>query len=116
MHLLLICALDVWSLDQGSGAPTLERTLRAYGEAGHHIDAVLPDIGANHFYRGRNLDIEQAETRPSIPNITFHTFHMPSLRDLAPFKHGLPSPVEKVDQKVRFAAAFPWLAAKRAEG
>ena len=53
MRILLICALDVWSLDQGKGAPTLERTLRAYGEAGHHVDAVLPDIGANHFYDGR---------------------------------------------------------------
>jgi glycosyltransferase involved in cell wall biosynthesis len=118
MHLLLICALDVWSLDSGAGAPTLERTLRAYGEAGHRVDAVLPDIGANHFYRGRNARDEAPEARPSIPNVTFHTFHMPSLRDvpLPMLRDGLPPAIEKIDQKLRFAAAFPWLAAKRAEG
>ena len=49
MRILLICALDVWSLDAGKGAPTLERTLRAYSDAGHTIDAVVPDSGANHF-------------------------------------------------------------------
>ena len=111
--MLLICALDVWSLDQGKGAPTLERTLRAYGEAGHHVDAVLPDIGANHFYRGRSARGEAPETRPDIPNVTFHTFHMPSLRDLP--LPSLPDAVGKIDQKVRFAVAFPWLAAKHAE-
>ncbi len=113
MRLLLICALDVWSLDQGKGAPTLERTLRAYGEAGHAIDAVIPDIGANHFYRGRDQQEEAPETRPQIPNVRFHSFHMPSLRDL-PLPR-LPHAVEKVDQKLRFALAFPWLAARRAE-
>ena len=117
MRILLICALDVWSLDQGKGAPTLERTLRAYGEAGHHVDAVLPDIGANHFYADSNGGTPAAESRPSIPNVEFHTFHMPSLRDirLPGFPRALPSAVEKVDQKVRFAAAFPWLAAREAE-
>ena len=82
MRILLICALDVWSLDQGKGAPTLERTLRAYGEAGHQVDAVLPDIGANHFYRSRGAGGEAPESRPRIPNVRFHTFHMPSVRDL----------------------------------
>jgi glycosyltransferase involved in cell wall biosynthesis len=112
MRILLICALDVWSLDQGKGAPTLERTLRAYGDAGHHVDAVLPDIGANHFYRGRGRD-EAPESRPQIPNVEFHTFHMPSLRDLP--LPSLPNAAGKVDQKLRFALAFPWLAAKKAE-
>lgn len=113
MKILLICALDVWSLDRGKGAPTLERTLRAYGEAGHQIDAVVPDIGANHFYRGRGRD-EAPESRPEIANVQFHPFHMPSLRDL-PLPGDLPAPVEKLDQKVRFATVFPWLAAKRAD-
>ncbi len=112
MRILLICALDVWSLDQGKGAPTLERTLRAYGEAGHHVDAVLPDIGANHFYRGRGRE-EAPESRPQIPNVEFHTFHMPSFRDLP--LPSLPDAAGKVDQKLRFALAFPWLAAKTAE-
>src|ERR1700682_4698283 len=113
MRILLICALDVWSLDQGSGAPTLERTLRAYGEAGHHVDAVLPDVGANHFYRGRGVGGEAPESRPQIPNVTFRTFHMPGLRDL-PIP-SLPEAVARVDQKLRFAGGFPWLAAREAE-
>lgn len=113
MRILLICALDVWSLDQGKGAPTLERTLRAYGEAGHQVDAVLPDIGANHFYRGRGARGESPESRPWIPNVSFHTFHMPSLRDLP--LPSFPDALTKVDQKLRFAAAFPWLAAREAE-
>lgn len=114
LHILLICALDVWSLDRGMGAPTLERTLRAYGEAGIRVDAVLPDVGANHFYRAKAAKDSAPESRPEIPNVTFHTFHMPSLRDL-PHIPSLPAGVEKIDQKVRFAAAFPWLAARRAE-
>jgi glycosyltransferase involved in cell wall biosynthesis len=123
MRILLICALDVWSLDQGKGAPTLERTLRAYGEAGHHVDAVLPDIGANHFYAA-NDGAPTAESRPRIPNVDFHTFHMPSLRDIRipGMPRSLPrrgrtlaATIEKVDQKLRFAAAFPWLAARQAE-
>ena len=81
MRVLLICALDVWSLDQGKGAPTLERTLRAYSECGHTIDAVLPDIGANHFYRGSE-HTARPESRPSIPGVTFPTFHMPRIRAL----------------------------------
>lgn len=112
MRILLLCALDVWSLDQGKGAPTLERTLRAYGEAGHHVDVVMPDIGANHFYR-RSDRGEAPESRPAIVNITFHTFHMPSLRDLP--LPSLPGAILAIDQKARFAAAFPWLAAKEAE-
>ena len=111
MRILLICALDVWSLDQGKGAPTLERTLRAYGERGHHVDAVLPDIGANHFYRGRGA-AEPPESRPAIPGVTFRTFHMPSLRDVIP---GLPAGLGAADQKARFALAFPWLAAREVE-
>jgi glycosyltransferase involved in cell wall biosynthesis len=112
LRILMLCALDVWSLDQGKGAPTLERTLRAYGERRHHIDVVLPDIGANHFY-GRADRGERPESRRDIPNVAFHAFHMPSLRDL-PIP-SLPGPVASLDQKLRFALAFPWLAAGRAE-
>ncbi len=113
MHILMITALDVWSLDQGKGAPTLERTLRAFGDAGHRVDVVLPDIGANHFYRGRGARGEAPESRPEIANVRFHTFRVPSLRDLP--LPAFPGPLEKVDQKLRFALAYPWLAAKRAE-
>jgi glycosyltransferase involved in cell wall biosynthesis len=109
----MITALDVWSLDQGKGAPTLERTLRAYGEAGHQLDVVLPDVGANHFYRRDEAKRATPESRPRIPNVRFHTFHMPTLRDLP--LPSLPAPVVAVDQKARFALAFPWLAARRAE-
>ncbi|MHB8377165.1 MAG: glycosyltransferase family 4 protein [Dehalococcoidia bacterium] len=117
MRILLICALDVWSLDQGKGAPTLERTLRAYDEAGHAVDAVLPDIGANHFYDASKQK-PAPESRPEIANVRFHSFHMPSLRDLrerVPALPRLPAAVERIDQKLRFAAVFPWLAANHAE-
>lgn len=113
MRILMITALDVWSLDRGRGAPTLERTLRSFGDAGHRIDVVLPDIGANHFYRGRGARGESPESRPEIPNVGFHAFHVPSLRDLP--LPALLDAAEKVDQKLRFALLFPWLAAKRAE-
>lgn len=113
MRILLVCALDVWSLDQGKGAPTLERTLRAYAEAGHEIDAVLPDIGANHFFARRGALAETPESRAQIPNVAFHTFHMPSLRDLP--LPALPQAAANVDQKLRFATAFPWLAAGESE-
>jgi len=110
----MICALDVWSLDQGKGAPTLERTLRAYGGAGHRVDAVLPDVGANHFYRrGEGAARARSESRPEIGGVTFHAFHMPSVRDLP--LPSLPAPVAALDQKLRFALAFPWLAAREAE-
>jgi glycosyltransferase involved in cell wall biosynthesis len=72
----------------------------------------MPDIGANHFYR-RNDRQESGEMRPSIPGVAFHAFHVPSLRDLP--LPSLPGPVEAVDQKLRFAFGFPWLAAKKAE-
>lgn len=110
MRILLICALDVWSLDDGKGAPTLERTLRAYGERGHEIDAVMPDMGANHFYAPSG---RQSPRHPVLPNVRFHPFHMPSLRDLP--LPALPGAVEKADQKLRFAVAFPWLASRHAE-
>lgn len=113
MRILMITALDVWSLDQGKGAPTLERTLRAYGGAGHRVDVVLPEIGANHFYRRHDGRAEAPESRPAIDGVTFHTVRVPSLRDALPV--ALPAPVAKVDQKLRFALAFPWIAAKRAE-
>jgi glycosyltransferase involved in cell wall biosynthesis len=102
----------VWSLDQGKGAPTLERTLRAYGERGHSIDAVLPDIGANHFYRGRGGE-EPPESRPEIAGVRFHTVHVPSVRDLP--LPSLPAIAASVDQKLRFALAFPWQAANVGE-
>jgi glycosyltransferase involved in cell wall biosynthesis len=112
MRLLLLCALDVWSLDRGAGAPTLERTLRAYAGRGHTVDAVLPDIGANHFYRPGQPP--SPESRPRIPGVAYHDFHMPSLRDAPPLRD-LPTPVERIDQKLRFALAFPYLAARRAQ-
>lgn len=116
MRVLLICALDVWSLSPGAGAPTLERTLRAYGERGHVVDAVLPDIGANHFSdpRAPSSPRSSGEGPPAIPGVSSHTFHMPSLRDV-PRLRRLPRGVEAVDQKLRFALAFPWLASRRAE-
>ncbi len=106
----MICALDVWSLKGGRGAPTLHRTLRAFGEAAHSVTLVSPDVGANHFYEPGLRPMP--EERPAIPNVTYETFHMPSLKDL-PFR--IPSLVDRAEQKARFATLFPVLAARRAE-
>lgn len=106
MNLLMICALDIWSLRDGRGAPSLYRTLRAYGGRGHRVFFVGADAGANHFDAG-----PQPAAPPAIPNVTFHTVAVPSLRRRLP----LPETLAKADQKLRFAAAFPLLAARRAE-
>ncbi len=111
MNVLMVCALDVWSLSEGRGAPSLYRTLRAYGDRGHNVHCISPTVGANHFTPAGLPS--PPEARPHIPNVTFHPFRLPSLagRGLP-----LPTPVAKADQKLRFALLFPLLAARRAEG
>src|SRR3990170_7203891 len=105
----MVCALDLWSLAERRGAPTLERTLQAYGQAGHRVHVVAPLVGANHFYFG--VRPRPAEP-PSIPNAAFERFHLPSLADL---RLPLPGVVAKADQKLRFALLFPAMAARLAE-
>ena len=108
MNILMVSALDVWSLADGKGAPTLYRTLKAYGERGHHVDYVAPTVGANHF----GAVDEPAGEPPQIPNVSFLRFPVPSLARLhVPW----PGIALKADQKMRFAAVFPILAARRAE-
>ena len=113
MRILLICALDVWSLDQGKGAPTLERTLRAYGEARPHVDAVMPDIGANHFYRGRDQRATKRRSRgPTIPNVTLpHVPHAEPARPAAAVAARRRS--RRSTRSCGSRSAFPWLAAKQ---
>lgn len=107
MNVLMISALDVWSLADGKGAPSLYRTLKAYGERGHSVRYLAPVIGANHF----GPDDGPPPEPPPLPNVEFTRFAVPSLRRLP-----LPWPgaVLKADQKLRFAAAFPLIAARRA--
>jgi len=105
----MVCALDLWSLAERRGAPTLERTLQAYGQAGHRVHVVAPLVGANHFYFGGR---PRPAEPPSIPNATFERFHLPSLADL---RLPLPGVVAKADQKLRFALLFPAMAARLAE-
>jgi glycosyltransferase involved in cell wall biosynthesis len=109
MNVLMVCALDVWSLSEGRGAPSLHRTLRAYGERGHRIHCVMPTVGANHFAPGGRPS--RPEARPSIDNVTFHSFHLPSLGEA---RFPLPPLVAKADQKLRFAVLFPMMAARQA--
>ncbi|MGB6836507.1 MAG: hypothetical protein WBF66_02255, partial [Dehalococcoidia bacterium] len=110
MNILMPCALDVWSLAEGMGAPTLYRTLRAYGQRGHRVFVVSPSMGANRF--GPAGHLPQGEGQPQIANVSFHTFHLPSLAEL-PLR--FPGLVAKADQKLRFALLFPALAARQAE-
>jgi glycosyltransferase involved in cell wall biosynthesis len=110
MNILMPCGLDVWSLAEGMGAPTLYRTLRAYGQRGHRVFVVSPSMGANRFGPPRRPP--QSEGRPQIANVSFHTFNLPSLAEL-PLR--FPGLVAKADQKLRFALLFPALAARQAE-
>jgi len=106
----MVSALDVWSLADGRGAPSLYRTLKAYGERGHHVHYVAPDVGANHFAPADGKD--NRSLLPQIPNVSFTRFPVPGLS-----KWSLPWPqfALKVDQKMRFATAFPIVAARKAE-
>lgn len=104
MHVLMLCALDVWALQARGGAPTLYRTLRAYGERGHRVTVVAPTVGAN-----RQGGAPQPP--PDIFGVSFERFHLPSMQES---RLPLPSVVVKVDQKLRFALLFPQLCARLA--
>ena len=109
MNILMVCALDVWSLSEGRGAPTLFRTLEAYGRRGHRVFCVTPTIGANHSHEP--LALTTPVEPPTIANVSFSRFRVPALSEAG---WPLPGLVAKADQKLRFALLFPWLAARRA--
>ena len=72
MNILMVSALDVWSLADGRGAPSLYRTLKAYGERGHRVHYLAPEVGANHFG-----PLDSSAAMPQIPNVTFTRFIWP---------------------------------------
>lgn len=111
MHVLMLCALEVWALPSAGGAPSLYRTLRAYGRRGHRVTVVAPAIGANHHLPGGRLRGALPSTPPELPGVTFERFHLPSLRES---RLPLPGFIAKADQKLRFALLFPRMAARRA--
>ncbi|MEX2158070.1 MAG: glycosyltransferase family 4 protein [Dehalococcoidia bacterium] len=112
MHVLMVCALDVWALPGSGGAPTLERTLRAYAERGHRVTYVTATIGANAHLPGGRLRAAPPATPPEIAGVAYERFHLPSLQES---RLPLADAVSKADQKLRFALLFPMLAARRAE-
>lgn len=112
MHVLMLCALEVWALPAAGGSPTLYRTLRAYGERGHRVTFVAPTIGANAFSPPGRRHAAGPAPPPAIPGVSFERFHLPSLRES---RLPLPGLATKADQKLRFALLFPLLAARRAE-
>ena len=101
----MITALDVWALSGQGGAPSLYKTLEAYGRRGHDVHVVSPTIGANHHYG------EPAVEPPRPPGLAFHQFHLPSLGE---GRFRLPEAALRLDQKLRFALLFPWLASRLA--
>lgn len=111
MHVLMLCALEVWALPGGGGAPTLYRTLRAYGERGHRITIVAPTVGANRLVPAGGLRGARPWPPPDIPGVSFERFHLPSLQES---RLPLPDLAAKADQKLRFAILFPPLCASRA--
>lgn len=112
MHVLMLCALEVWALPGGGGAPTLYRTLEAYGRRGHRVTFIAPTIGANSFSSTDRLRDAQPASPPALPGVSFERFHLPSLQES---RLPLPGIVAKADQKLRFALLYPILAARRAQ-
>jgi glycosyltransferase involved in cell wall biosynthesis len=101
----MITALDVWALSRQGGAPSLYKTLEAYGRRGHEVRVVSPTIGANH-HSG-----EPALAPPELPGVSFEQFHLPSLGESR-----VPAPgwALRTDRKLRFATAFPAMAFNQA--
>ncbi len=104
-RILMITALDVWALAGGGGAPSLYKTLEAYGRRGHDVQVVSPTVGANHHFG------EPALPPPEIEGVTFHQFHLPSAGET---RLRAPTAALRADQKLRFAALFPLLASRKA--
>jgi hypothetical protein len=92
LRILMISALEVWSLSGQGGAASLYKTLEGYGRRGHTIDFVSSTIGANHHH---GAPVQQP---PSIPGVNFLTFNLPSLGGLSV---PLPGVALKADQKLR---------------
>ncbi len=106
LRILMVSALDVWSLAGQGGAPSLFKTLEGLSRHGHAVDFVSPSIGANHHAGAAVL------APPSLSGIRFHRFRLASLHDLPV---PIPERIARVDQKLRFALLFPPLAARRAK-
>lgn len=66
--MLVVSALDVWSMGDGRGSPALWQTLRAYTEAGWHV-----------IFISGNIDRQ----RRDIPGATTHRFDAPLLKRLS---------------------------------
>jgi glycosyltransferase involved in cell wall biosynthesis len=107
----MLCALEVWALPGAGGAPSLARTLRAYSDHGHRVTFVGASIGANAYLPGGRLKDAHAQSPPSIPKVSFTLVDVPSLQR-TPIP--LPASLRTLDQKLRFAVAFPRLAAREA--
>jgi len=105
MRILMISALEVWALSGQGGAPSLYKTLEAYGRRGHRVDFVSATVGANHHHGA------PPQLPPPIEGVRYHLFHLPSLQES---RLPLPRLAAKADQKLRFAALFPLLAARTA--
>ena len=112
MHVLMLCALDVWALHDRGGAPSLYRTLHAYGERGHRVTVIAPTIGANAQLPPEGLRSAEPSPLPDLAGVTFRRFHLPSLQES---RLPLPSAAKAVDQKLRFAILYPYLASRQAE-
>jgi glycosyltransferase involved in cell wall biosynthesis len=105
LRILMISALEVWALAGQGGAPSLAKTLEGYTRRGHQVDFIAPTVGANHHHGAPQQPV------PELDGVRFHLFHLPSLAET---RLPVPSSALKADQKLRFAALFPWLAARKA--
>jgi glycosyltransferase involved in cell wall biosynthesis len=111
MHVLMLCALDVWALRHQGGAPSFYRTLRAYSERGHRMTLVSPTIGANAQLASGGLRATTAAEPTDLEGVDYRRFHLPSLQES---RLPLPALASAADQKLRFALLFPYLASREA--
>src|SRR5438477_3097651 len=105
MRILMLSALDVWSLSGQGGAPSLFKTLEGYGRQGHSVDFICPTVGANHHFG------QPAGPLPEIEGVSFHPIRVPSLQES---RLHLSGALACIDQKLRFAILFPLLASRLA--
>jgi len=96
----MISALDVWSMGEGRGAPTIYRTLKAFNDAGHTVHLVLPSPA-----RGRAS--RSPDGLASLEHVRVH--HVPRL--LSPKPNRPPHNLARAWNKLQLAVLFPLLAA-----
>ena len=101
MNILMICATGVWSMGNGKGAASIFRTLKAFNDAGHTVNLIVPESGGHGADGGAIDRLERVRL-----------WELGGFRSGAPGRSaGLPG---RAWGKLRLSALFPLLAARQA--